>query len=86
MPTKHARVQVTVDPELAKVLAELEPDSTSRSQLIRDLALQGAEAKRDELRRRQEAVDYLLRVADGEVDLDFEAIRQAHESRGEHLG
>ncbi|MDQ3759330.1 MAG: ribbon-helix-helix protein, CopG family [Actinomycetota bacterium] len=85
MPTKHPRVQVTVDPELAGALAELGAGSSSRSQLIRDLALRGAETKREELRRRGEAIEYLLRIADGEVDYDFDALREVYEARGDHL-
>ncbi len=85
MPTKHPRVQVTVDAELAQALNELGPGPTSRSQRIRDLALRGADARRKELRQRQEAVEYLMRIAQGEVDLDFEAVRQVHDARREHL-
>lgn len=85
MPTRHPRVQVTVDPELAEALAEVGPGSASRSRQIRDLAVRGARATRDERAQREQAREYLLRVARGEVDLDFDAVRQVYEARGEQL-
>lgn len=85
VPAKQPRVQVTVDPELAEALTEVDPKPPSRSRLMRDLALRGARALSEERRRSEEAREYLLRVADGEVDLDFGAARDLHEARGEHL-
>lgn len=74
-------MQVTVDAELAEALASVDPHPASKSRLIRDLALRGAEATRDERQRQDEARDYFLRVARGEVDLDLDAARAAHEAR-----
>jgi len=85
VPAKQPRVQVTVDPELAEALTEVDPKPPSRSRLMRDLALRGARALSEERRRSDEAHQYLLRVADGEVDLDFDAARDLHQARGEHL-
>jgi hypothetical protein len=85
MATKNPRVQVTVDPELADALAAVEPRPSSKSRLIRDLALRGARAMEDERRRRKEAHEYLLRIARGEIDHDFDAVRELYEARGEHL-
>lgn len=85
MATSNPRVQVTVDPELAEALAAIEPRPASKSRLLRDLALRGARAMEEERRRFEEANAHLLRIARGEVDLDFDAMLAAHESRNEHL-
>jgi metal-responsive CopG/Arc/MetJ family transcriptional regulator len=86
MPSAHARVQVTVDPELAAALDAVEPRPASRSRLIRDLALRGAEVERDERRRRREAIDYLVSVARGETAYGFERAREIHAERESALG
>lgn len=85
MGTSRPRVQVTVDPELGEALAAIESRPRSRSRLIRDLALRGARAVEDERRHREEAHEFLLSVARGEVDLDLDAARALHEDRGERL-
>ena len=82
MPTDRPRVQVTLDLELAAALDEIDPHPPSRSRLIRDLALCGARAEQ-ESRARREAIDYLVRVVDGKVDLDLDASRAAWEMREE---
>jgi hypothetical protein len=79
MPSSHPRVQVTVDPELAAAMAAVDPHPTSRSRLIRDLAIRGAAAECDA--REREAVDYLLSITRGDTDYDFEAARQIHAER-----
>lgn len=84
MSTTNPRVQVTVDPELAEALAAVEPRPSSKSRLMRDMALRGARAAQDERRRSEEAQEYLLKVARGEVDLDLDAARELHEARGQH--
>ena len=81
MASTHPRVQVTVDPELAAAMAAVDPHPSSRSRLIRDLALRGAEAERDERERRTEAAAYLLSISSGETDYDFEAARAIHAER-----
>lgn len=81
MATKHPRVQVTVDPELEEAMASVDAHPKSRSRLIRDLALRGAEAMADERRRREEAKEFFRKVADGEIDLDLTGAREAHEER-----
>lgn len=80
MPTNRPRVQVTLDPELASALAAVDPNPPSRSGLIRDLALRGALVER-QARDREEAIAYLVAVADGGVELDLEASRAAWEER-----
>jgi hypothetical protein len=86
MPSSQPRVQVTVDPELAAAMAEIDPHPASRSRLIRDLALRGAEVERDERQRRQAAMSYLLSIARGQTDYDFQAARAIHEKREADLG
>jgi len=79
--TSHPRVQVTVDPELAEAMNSVDPAPASRSRLIRDLALKGAEVTRDEEERRRRGIETLKRLARGEIDYDFEAVRQIHAER-----
>lgn len=86
MATANPRVQVTVDPELGEALAAVEPHPRSKSRLIRDLALRGAEAAAEERARREKAKENLLKIARGEIPYDFEAlgeiIRERHEMAG----
>ena len=70
----NPRVQVTVDPELGAALAAVEPHPASKSRLIRDLALRGAEAATEAQTRHEEAIEFLCKVADGETDYDFDAL------------
>jgi hypothetical protein len=81
MATKNPRVQVTVDPELSEAMAAVEPHPKSRSRLIRDLALRGAEAAAEERRRYDEAIEFLCKVANGEIDYDFDALGEVLEER-----
>jgi hypothetical protein len=53
----------------------------SRSRLIRDLAIRGAEAERDARRREDEAIEHLLSIAHGQTDYDFEAARAIYAER-----
>ncbi len=81
MATKHPRVQVTVDPELAEAMAAVEPQPKSRSRLIRDLALRGAEVAAEERKERHKASEVLDKIATGEIDLDFTGAQEAWEER-----
>jgi metal-responsive CopG/Arc/MetJ family transcriptional regulator len=81
MASSHPRVQVTVDPELAAAMDGVDPQPRSRSRLIRDLAIRGAEAERDARKRRREALDYLLSITSGDTDYDFDAARAIHAER-----
>jgi hypothetical protein len=81
MATKHPRVQVTVDPELAEAMAAVEPHPSSRSRLIRDLALRGAEVVAEDRQRRMEAKEFFRKVANGEIDFDFDALAEVLEER-----
>jgi hypothetical protein len=72
---------VTVDPELAAAMDAVDPQPQSRSRLIRDLAIRGAEMERDERERRAQAVDFLLSISSGETEYDFDAARAIHAER-----
>jgi hypothetical protein len=75
-----SRVQVTVDPELAAALAEF--GGRSRSRALRDLAVRGAQALRDDQRRRREAIEFLRRISTGEDDrFDFSVTAELHATR-----
>lgn len=78
MPSKHRRIAVTADAELAHALERVriatgtgEADAT----LVRRLALAGAEAQLDARGQRREAAQALLDAMDGGgFDLDLDAI------------
>lgn len=78
MPTKHPRIAVTTDPELATALERvrvatgtLEADAT----LVRRLAVAGAHAQLEARDQRREAAEKLLDAMDGgRFDLDLNAI------------
>ena len=80
MSATSSRIQVTVDPELAAALAQF--GGRSRSKAVRDLAVRGAEALREDQRRHQEAIEFLQRVATGEDDrFDFSVSAELHAQR-----
>jgi hypothetical protein len=81
MATKNPRVQVTVDPALAEAMAEVDPSPKSKSRLIRDMALRGAEAAAEDRRRHAEATKTLLKIARGEILPDFTGAWEALEER-----
>jgi hypothetical protein len=76
-----SRIQVTIDPELETALSEF-GGSAPRSRAVRDLALRGAEALREEQAAQREAYEHLRRIATGEDDrYDFAVSEQMHASR-----
>lgn len=81
VPAKSPRVQVTVDPVLAEAMAEVDANPKSKSRLIRDLALRGAEVAAEDKRRHDEATETLLKIARGEILLDFTGAWEALEER-----
>jgi metal-responsive CopG/Arc/MetJ family transcriptional regulator len=85
VPTTKSRVQVTIDDELADALAVVDPAPPSRSRLVRDLAIRGADAIRVERVQAQEALSHLLAIADGEHPHDFAAVRDVLSGRGDRL-
>jgi metal-responsive CopG/Arc/MetJ family transcriptional regulator len=85
MPTAKPRVQVTIDDDLAEALDEIDPKPASRSRLIRDLALRGADAVRTAREQETQAVAVLLEIADGVRDYDLAAAEAFAASRGDRL-
>ncbi len=85
LATARPRIQVTVDAELADALARVDSASVSRSRLLRDLALRGARALRDERESASEASMVLLEIADGKRDYDFAAAADVAARRGDRL-
>lgn len=85
MATKHPRIQVTVDPALADAMGRIDPSPSSRSRLVRDLALRGAQALQEDHAERDQALHVLLEIADGGRDWDFAASAELLARRGDHL-
>jgi len=85
MATAHARIQVTVDEELASAMSRIDPAPASRSRLVRDLALRGAQAVEVERARTGEALTILLEIADGTRDYDLAAAAEVASRRGDRL-
>jgi hypothetical protein len=81
MATKNPRVQVTVDSELGEAMAAVEPHPRSKSQLVRSLALRGAEVELEERKGREQAKEFFRKVASGEIDYDFDALAEVLEER-----
>jgi metal-responsive CopG/Arc/MetJ family transcriptional regulator len=80
--TTHSRIQVTVSDELAEALQSIDRAGRSRSKLMHDLALRGAQEERRTLEERREAVGHLKRIASGEDDgFDFDVVRELHAAR-----
>jgi len=79
MATRYPRVQVTVDPTLEEAMAAVDPNPKSKSRLIRDLALRGAEVAKED--RREEAYETLRKIAQGEIEIDFTGAQEAWEER-----
>lgn len=85
MPTAKSRIQVTIDEELARALYEVDPSPSSRSRLVRDLALRGARAMREDREGYEDALKLLLEIADGDRDYDLSASVSAFAARGDRL-
>ena len=83
MPTKHRRIPVTKDPELAEALARVAPffDGAPAARVVHDLAIKGAEALVEEERERKEAIERLVAWSTGEDDdsLDRELLENVEE-------
>ncbi len=85
MPTKHRRIAIVEDEELAASLAEVSPfvdEKTSKAKLIRDLAMRGAERILEEQRGRREALERLAEWSTTPGAMDREALLTARESWG----
>jgi hypothetical protein len=77
-PSKHPRIAVTSDPELAEALERVRVATGTReadATLVRRLAVEGAQAELDAREQRRAAGEALLSVMDdGGFDLDLDAI------------
>lgn len=83
--TMKSRIQVTVDEELASAMSRIDPSPASRSRLVRDLALRGAQALDAERAQADEALTILLEIADGIRDYDLDAAADLAAQRGDRL-
>ena len=85
MATVHPRIQVTVDDELDEALSRIDPAPPSRSRLVRDLALRGAQVIEQERASANDALAVLLEIADGKRDYDLVASAELASRRGDRL-
>lgn len=78
MPSKHPRIAVTSDPDLAGALERVRVATGTReadATLVRRLAIEGAQAELDARDQRRAAAEALLSAMDdGGFDLDLDAI------------
>ncbi len=78
MPSKHPRIAVTTDPELANAIERVRLATGTReadATLLRRLAVAGAQAQLEGRDERRAAGEALLSAMDaGEFDLDLDAI------------
>ena len=78
VPSKHARIAVTADPELGEALERVRSATGSHeadATLVRRLALVGANAELQARPERRRAAEALLAAMDsGRFDLDLDAI------------
>ncbi|CAN5210464.1 hypothetical protein BH20ACT16_BH20ACT16_03940 [soil metagenome] len=78
MASRHPRVQVPVDPEVAEAIARgrrVVGENAPASRVLRTLALRGAEALEADGEAGRAASDFLVRVAQGSSGLDLDALR-----------
>jgi len=66
-------------------MSRIDPAPASRSRLVRDLALRGAQAVAVERARTGEALTILLEIADGKRDYDLAASADVASRRGQRL-
>jgi hypothetical protein len=84
MPTRHTRIQVTEDPELARALRAAAPHlpaGLSRSRQVRDLAIMGARHLAGAPRTKAERRALLERLAagfdaPGSTAVDWDVLRE----------
>ncbi len=84
MPTRHSRIQVTEDPELARALRSAAPhlpSGLSRSRQVRELAIAGARHLTDSPKagdERRAVLERLARSFDEPVTagIDWDALRE----------
>jgi hypothetical protein len=76
MPTRHKRIPVTNDPELASALNRVDRffPGAPAARVVRDLAIKGAEAIEREQDERDAAIERLIAFSTqrtGPIDWDF---------------
>ena len=80
--SRHARIQVPRDPDLQRAIVRarrvIGPDAPA-SQVVRALALRGAETLDADQEAEQRATDFLVSVAEGASGLDLDALRTVRE-------
>lgn len=83
MPSKHPRIAVTADTELADALERVRVATGTQeanATLVRRLAVEGAQAGLEACHGRRAAAEALLAVMDeGGFDLDIDAIDRLNE-------
>lgn len=80
MPTKHPRINVTKDPELAAAIARARPllNGAPEATIVHDLAIRGAEALAEDEALRREALEDLLAWSLSD-EMDRETLRNIDE-------
>jgi hypothetical protein len=84
VPSRHPRIAVTSDPELAGALERVRVATGTReadATLVRRLAVEGAQAELDARDQRRAAAEALLSTMDdGGFDLDLDAIDRLNQA------
>lgn len=84
VPSKHPRIAVTSDPELAGALERVRVATGTReadATLVRRLAVEGAHAELEARDQRRAAAEALLSAMDnGDFNLDLDAIDQLNQT------
>lgn len=82
MATRHPRIQIARDPDLAAAIERgraLVGPGAAASQVVKALALRGAAALDDDREAADRARSFLHDVAGAQVDLDAESLRSVRE-------
>lgn len=82
MSSRYPRVQVPVDQEVAQAITQgrrLVGDDAPASQVLRALALRGAQGLEADREAQHAGQEFLVSVADGTSGLDLEALRTVRE-------
>ena len=82
MASRHLRVQVPVDAAVANAIAvgrRVIGQAAPASQVLRTLALRGAQGLESDRAAQQAGREFLVSVADGTSGLDLEALRTARD-------
>ncbi len=82
MPSRHPRIQVPNDPELQRAISrarDFVAPRAAESQIVRALALRGAEALESDEEESRQARKFLVEVAEGTSGLDLDGLRTARE-------